>query len=716
MKCPKCKKEIEGTANFCPKCGCALKKGGRRWVIPAVIGVIVLLVAAVLFFAQGHEITEEDFNTYVAYDDQFLEKESAYLNDKGYVNAEDIPKLLDEVTQVAEAGKGEGVIESYTRGDESVTVAFESGITYLFVPLEEDKLSAGAGGRILTVEPAQSSFGVKKESLMTFIDKYHNKLDYTGSYAAIGNADLIKKTYGDLYDYNSVALEDYAAAHAYALRDTEVTVESMKSWSDNKVVIFEGHGAYSPELHSCLVTGENFIGFEDFSKYKEDIQEKNIVLTSFPQIPGTDIPYAPVRQYCITSKFVDKYFGQMDDTLIFLGACLSAKDDVFAQALLDKGAAVVMGYNETTSMEYEMITRSLFFYKLTQTDPQGEAFAVTQALDYAKQSAGNTDPWGGYDAELVCFAREDMAKQYTLKGMKNTGQEVNMTFAEDYYKELVNTLGLADEHLETKVQTTTAQGAQSACLTPASGKLGIIFKDTADFDKNGIGDLVVVSLEDSGGKLAMKQTAYLFDAEGQVTPALVSNDSPFHENGSYAFYMAGNQLVSVHAEDDSSDWIDGLYYEVIDGKVQMHDDEIRVMNYDMDGPNDGERKGEILYIHKDYRAPGDVLYTVNDTEAYYALYNSGFTLSSAEDRSLGSEAEACVAVNSLLADTQGVPVNQLQPVTWDTRWNTGFFPKDAPPERYTSLKITASPSYKVNENMTECTLVIEGNYINSRGE
>ena len=40
---------------------------------------------------------------------------------------------------------------------------------------------------------------------------------------------------------------------------------------------------------------------------------------------------------------------------------------------------------------------------------------------------------------------------------------------------------------------------------------------------------------------------------------------------------------------------------IFENNVQIHDDEIHIMSYDMDAPNNGESIGEVLYIHKDYR-------------------------------------------------------------------------------------------------------------------
>ena len=720
MRCPECKSNIDKGAKFCPKCGKKIKNPKKKtyfsvWIF---MGMIFILGAiAVKLHIARNEISKNDFNNYITYDDQFLEMEEKYLNDKGYIMKEDIPQLLDEVESIVKNGKNKGIIESYTRDNGNIFIKFSSGINYIFIPLEEDKLSNGEGGQILTVEPVENSFGVKKERLMTFIDKYYNKLEYTGSFTPVANANLIKKTFDGIYEYDDIALGIGSVSHKYSLKNNEVTIDSLKKWGKSKVVIFEGHGAYNSELHSCLVTGESFLGFEEFSKYKKDIKKKNIVLTSFPEIGETNIAYSPVRQYCVTSSFVDNYFEKMNDSLIFLGACLSAKDDVLAQALLNKGAAVVMGYNETTSMEYEMMTRSMFFYDLTRADEQNKYITVAEALDYAKKSIAPSDPWGGYNAELVCVSKNNIEEQYTLNGLResNTNQgKSNVSFADQYYEQLVSTVGLADEHIETKIETIEDQGARTVCLAPATGNLGIIFKDIADFDGNGIDDLVVVKLNEYNGKITLNQSVYFFDAEGNYTETSKSNDDPIRGSCNYYFYKVGNYMVNIFKEDSSGDWIDGLRYEVIENNVQMHDDEIHIMSYDMDAPNNGESNGETLYIHKDYRYPDKVCYTVDDIDAYYAIYNKGFSLSSADDRCFESESEGCDYINSLLSELLGEKAGRIEPTSWDSRWEVNFFPNDSLPESYTILKINATPSYKTGEKTTESDVTIDAEFANSR--
>lgn len=168
-------------------------------------------------------------------------------------------------------------------------------------------------------------------------------------------------------------------------------------------------------------------------------------------------------------------------------------------------------------------------------------------------------------------------------------------------------------------------------------------------------------------------------------------------------------MVNIYASDNSGEWIDGLWYEVIENNVRMHDDEIRISSYFLNASSNDE----ILYIHKDYRYPDSVCYTIDDVDSYYTIYSKGFSLLS-DDRCLGSESEGCDYINSLLSSILCESVGQIKPVSWDDRWNTDFFPSDSLPESYTLLKVNVSPSYKTGEKTTRSDIVINAEYVNSR--
>ena len=258
-------------------------------------------------------------------------------------------------------------------------------------------------------------------------------------------------------------------------------------------------------------------------------------------------------------------------------------------------------------------------------------------------------------------------------------------------------------------------------MAPSESKLGIIYRSISDFDKNGIDDLLVIALREYDGKVILDKSVYYFDKDGNCTPSGSSNDNPIQGKCNYYFYMAGDYLVCIEEDDISGDWIDNLRYEVIPEKTQIHHDKVHVVSYDPGASDNGEGKGEIIYINKDFRySDSSVCYTIDDLDAYYAIYNRNFMLSSAENRCVASEKEGCDIINTLLSDILDGNIGKMKPVSWDERWNDSFFPTDAPPESYAILKVDASPSYKTGETTTESEIVIRTEYVsgdsNSKNE
>ena len=393
--------------------------------------MVIGILSVIIYARKSNGITKKEFNNYITYDDKIFKKESEYFNENGYVENDDIPKLLNDVEKIIKDGKKDGKIEEYfiDSDNNNIYIKFSSGINYLFIPFEQDKLSNGEGGKILTVEPSASAYSTNQAYLLTTINKNINDFEYKGSFKPTATANLIKTNYNDMYEYNE----------KYILKDKEVTFDSFKNWGDSKIIIFEGHGGY-----------------------KEEIRKGNIVLSSFPQIEVTEekgIPYSPVRQYLITSKFVKNHFEEMNNSLVFLGACNSGKDDVLAKALLDKGASVILGYNDTVSMEYEMMTRTMFFYALSYRDAENGSYTVTQALNYAKNIIGQSDPFIEFKknskekhrAELVCFSKDTIEDRYALDGIKETPlivpileKTIDVSEYLEYYTELINELNMKE--------------------------------------------------------------------------------------------------------------------------------------------------------------------------------------------------------------------------------------------------------------------------------
>lgn len=379
----------------------------------AIVGSGIWLVFS---FLLNKSIDEEDFNTYTGSEERIMEIEAGYLDSDGYIPQDKISSLLDETEKEIINQMNEGIIKAYNRDNENIYIEYKSGIKYLFVPHKKDVLGIGDDNNILTLEPNASDYGVSISLIRTWIDKQYNNLEYQGSYTVNANAKLIAEKYPDKYAYGEFAepFSDYLddrddIYNCSSFSNDRVTVERMKKLDDYKVIIFEGHGNHNDSIHSMLFTGEKFIGWKDFSQYKDEIANGEIILSSFPSIGS--VPYSVVRTYGVTSKFFERHINKMDNTIVFLGSCRSGKDRTLADTFLSKGAAAVLAFNETVSMEYEMIARSMFFYYLTN-----ENISIEEAFNRTVNRIGKDSQ--SENACLVYFDKDYSASTFTLSGEK----------------------------------------------------------------------------------------------------------------------------------------------------------------------------------------------------------------------------------------------------------------------------------------------------------
>lgn len=399
-------------------------KGKKKIIVVVLLSIIVILgilVAAFLFQLNTNAINENDYNAYIASEERLMEIEKIYLNDEGFVPKEDVSALINEVEIEVKNQVNNGSIQEYNRDDNNIYIKYKSGIEYVFVPHEENALALGEDNNIITLEPNQDDYSVGVSRFKAWIDKKFNNLAYQGSYSVPANAKLISDKYPDKFTYNENPMPDYNTImddEFSSFTNSRVTVERLKSIGDYKVVIFEGHGNNNESIHSILFTGESFIGWKEFSKYKDDIARGEVILSSFPAIGN--VPYSVVRTYGVTSKFFERHLSEMDNTLIFLGSCRSGKDRVLADTFLSKGASAVLGFDESVSMEFEMIARSMFFYNLTNED-----ISVVEAYNRTVNRIGRDNELE--NAGLVYFDKDYSASNYTLSGNKpssNKSEEV----------------------------------------------------------------------------------------------------------------------------------------------------------------------------------------------------------------------------------------------------------------------------------------------------
>lgn len=144
---------------------CKKRSQQEKKIIIGFSLLVIIFAIVIVFLWKRNDISKKEYKYYITYDNQFLDIEKKYLNTDGYIETQDIPQLLDEIEDIAQNGIKEGIIKEYTKDKNNIYIEFSSGINYIFIPYQENKLNNGTGGKIATIEPADDTFGVRKERL-----------------------------------------------------------------------------------------------------------------------------------------------------------------------------------------------------------------------------------------------------------------------------------------------------------------------------------------------------------------------------------------------------------------------------------------------------------------------------------------------------------------------------------------------------------------------
>lgn len=350
-----------------------------------------------------NNLTEEEYNQYLDVRMKTIEIEDQYRNDEGYISYDNVNDILNNIEDYVKMLVSQGIVQDYEKGDSDFYIKLNSGIGYVYTPEIYGVLNSGTDNKIITLEPVKTSAGVFLSTITTTIDKWYNNFEYQGSYSVPTCANMVTEC-NDSYTYYTEMWPNQG--NDDMLEDQEVTIESLKNLSDYSIVIWEGHGAYTEIIHSALCTSQQVSLFSEFEPYSLDIKQDRIIMTKGAW--NTRLG----SYYGITSKFIEKYYEGKNNAIIYLGACQSGKDNVLANAFLSKGASAVYCYDETVSMEYEMIMRTLVFYGLTTKYHHGtEPYTTADALAYAQSICGTNDPFieESTRAKLMLIKENDVA-------------------------------------------------------------------------------------------------------------------------------------------------------------------------------------------------------------------------------------------------------------------------------------------------------------------
>ena len=317
--------------------------------------------------------TEELFNVIKEMQQSFYEIDSKYCNGDGTVSTGKYTKALDEAAKYAKELIEEGKINKYGITEYSVVCEFNNGLTMLYAPKIEGTFS-GRGDADLEIYTFQP------------VSDWLNELedDY------IELPDGVEKI-GDLVPTAANRLTKEFAKCSYlpqnATKNLNISLDSIRNIRDNQIVLWEGHGTWGGEqLHSILMTN-NTISLDKFDSNSQSWDEQY-----YRDVCAQRVILSTNGEEGISSKYIEQYCSQMDNTYIYLGPCHSGRDSVLAQAFLDKGASAVIGNTNAIICIYGSTMEYMTTELLTEYNPDtDDYYTLGEALDNAKEIYGKDD-------------------------------------------------------------------------------------------------------------------------------------------------------------------------------------------------------------------------------------------------------------------------------------------------------------------------------------
>ena len=294
-------------------------------------------------------ITENEFKTIKKYDSLFANADKKIQESDG----DDTDAKIQAVYESALEGKKTGDIKKVEKNKNGVSITFESGIHYIYQPVQEGMDASGleATMDIVTMQPYWSEYSTydKKQSKEGTDDAANKIASKIGNYHFTGNYD-----------------------------NGTVTIAKMKNIGSNQIVLFHSHGYYDPTAGSILWLGETG-QWEDLKTGGKYAGYKGLYFTNS-------------MRYGISSDFITDYCGNMKNTFLYLGTCYSGKDSRLANSFLKKGATAVIGNSESIYRGYNCdMMEDVIDGLLMRNDTTKKYNTLTEALMYAKGRNGEND-------------------------------------------------------------------------------------------------------------------------------------------------------------------------------------------------------------------------------------------------------------------------------------------------------------------------------------
>lgn len=343
--------------------------------------------------------TEDMVSEMEAIEEHLKTIEQEFADGEGYISEEEAADVLEEAAAYVKELHNKKQILEYEINEDNILLRFRSGILYMYSPQVKglDGTGEDAAVSVITCQPFRDSYSYEVASYMGLPDAAAGKLDQ-----AFDRCIYSEKTNYDM---------------------EEVTLDLIRSFSANQIILWHGHGMYSSEYHSILLTGETY----DWKYLFRDAIKGAVVLVENWRIG-------------ITSEYIDEYCGDLSNSFIYLGACRSGMDSALADSFLNKNAAAVVANSDTIYTAYDLLMLHSVVENMTVLNAGTKNYnTLSEALALAKKTYGADDSKYGRKAEVaeaLIFGGE-RAKQYRVAEYEPIDEDSLLGILEEYTSEPV---------------------------------------------------------------------------------------------------------------------------------------------------------------------------------------------------------------------------------------------------------------------------------------
>jgi len=279
-----------------------------------------------------------------------LNIESSYTDANSFVPKSKAGDALSAVETYAQSLLSSGDAVYCESSDNGILIKLSTGLAVYYMPNTEgvDSIGSDVSMTVATFQPCLNMYS-DLDTYLALPDK--------------GAAEI-----GETFKNYKFSEEDN-------YDNSEVTLDSIKSFKADEIVLWHGHGGYTGKCRSMLLTGETL----NWISCAADCIQNRVVMASNGRA-------------MITAKFIEKYCGKLDDSFFYLAACESGKDSTLADAFLGKGAAAVIANTETIYTEYNLLMEYEITHELHEINSAtGNYYSLNEALSEAETKYGASD-------------------------------------------------------------------------------------------------------------------------------------------------------------------------------------------------------------------------------------------------------------------------------------------------------------------------------------